>query len=126
MIERRHTAAAVGFSTKPLSVRQSVTAAGRLQGLAAVFFDPRDPGTEFELMAGIFERIDPHCFDDFLRSSGDVVALWNHDMNHLLGRRSADTLSLSADTFGLRYSVVTPDTGLGHDLTHQVGGVGVA
>ena len=90
---------------------------GPAQGLAAVFYDPRDPGTQFELMTGIFERIDPHCFDDFLRSSSDVVILWNHDVNHLLGRRSAGTLSLSVDTRGLRYSVITPDTGLGHDLT---------
>ena len=118
MIERRTTSTAVRLSREP-SVRETYNTrtAGTLRGLASVFYRPGDPGTEFELGQGIMERIDPRAFNDFLRSSGDVVCLWNHDANHLLGRRSAGTLRLFVDAVGLRYIVDTPDTTLGNDTT---------
>ena len=119
-IERRYVKSPVRQSSNPLTVRQQSTAAGTLGGYAAVFYNPSDPGTEFELSPGIVERLDPHCFDEFLRSSGDVVALWNHDANNLLGRRSSNTLTLRSDATGLRYAVITPATTLGRDLTALV------
>ena len=117
MIEFRTTATAVCLSRTP-SVREAheTRTAGTLRGLAAVFHNPNDPGTEFELGPGVLERIDPGAFDEFLRSGGDVVALWNHDPNHLLGRRSARTLKLSVDAVGLRYTVDAPATQLGSDV----------
>ena len=90
--------------------------AGTLRGLAAVFYRPGDSGTEYELGPGVLERIDPGAFDEFLRTSSDVVALWNHEVGDLLGRRSARTLRLSVDSRGLRYTVDTPSTQLGNDL----------
>ena len=118
MIERRTTSAAVRLSSEP-SVREAYTTrtAGTLRGLASVFYRPGDPGTEFELGLNVMERIDPGAFDEFLRSSRDVVCLWNHDANHLLGRRSARTLRLSVDSVGLRYVIDTPDTTTGNDMT---------
>ena len=118
MIEFRTTATAVCLSRTP-SVREAheTRTAGTLRGLAAVFYRPGDPGTEFELGPGILERIDPDAFSEFLRSGGDVVALWNHDPNHLLGRRSARTLRLSVDSVGLRYVVDAPATTTGNDMT---------
>ena len=117
MIERRTTSSAVRLSRDP-SVREAYATrtAGTLRGLAAVFHNPADPGTEFELGPGIVERIDPGAFNEFLRSSRDVVCLWNHDANHLLGRRLARTLKLSVDAVGLRYVIDTPDTTLGNDM----------
>ena len=61
-------------------------------------------------LGGFREEILPGAFDKILsrqRGKGDVVALFNHDSNIVLGRTSSGTLELSSDTKGLRY-VVTP------------------
>lgn len=117
MIERRTTTSTVRpASSVPVSVRSLAESSRKLSGLASVFYRPGDSGSEFELAPGVFERIDPTAFNDFLRSAADCVCLWNHDVNHLLGRRSAGTLKLSVDAVGLRYAITTPDTQLGHDM----------
>ena len=59
-------------------------------------------------LGGFREEIVPGAFDKILRKRGqDVVALFNHDSNIVLGRTSSGTLELSSDDKGLRY-VVTP------------------
>lgn len=59
-------------------------------------------------LGGFKERILPGAFDKILsRRKADVVALFNHDNNIVLGRTSSGTLELSSDEKGLRY-VVTP------------------
>lgn len=61
-------------------------------------------------LGGFREEILPGAFDKVLnrqRGKGDVVALFNHDSNIVLGRSSSGTLELSSDDKGLRY-VVTP------------------
>lgn len=59
-------------------------------------------------LGGFKEEILPGAFDKILRKrSQDVVALFNHDSNIVLGRTSSGTLELSSDEKGLRY-VVTP------------------
>jgi HK97 family phage prohead protease len=61
-------------------------------------------------LGGFQEEIMPGAFDKILnrqRGKGDVVALFNHDSNIVLGRTSSGTLELSSDDKGLRY-VVTP------------------
>jgi len=61
-------------------------------------------------LGGFREEILPGAFDKILnrqRGKGDVVALFNHDSNIVLGRTSSGTLELSSDAKGLRY-VVTP------------------
>ena len=61
-------------------------------------------------MGGFREEILPGAFDRILsrqRGKQDVVALFNHDSNIVLGRSSSGTLELSTDDKGLRY-VVTP------------------
>ena len=61
-------------------------------------------------LGGFREEILPGAFDKILnrqRGKGDVVALFNHDSNIVLGRSSSGTLELSSDSKGLRY-VVTP------------------
>ena len=52
-------------------------------------------------LGGFFEQIDPHAFDECLASNVDCRALWNHDANHVLGRTTAGTLRLAADSTGL-------------------------
>ena len=61
-------------------------------------------------LGGFKEEILPGAFDRILsrqRGKSDVVALFNHDSNIVLGRSSSGTLELSSDEKGLRY-VVTP------------------
>jgi len=59
-------------------------------------------------LGGFREEILPGAFDRILSKRGkDVVALFNHDSNIVLGRSSSGTLELSSDEKGLKY-VVTP------------------
>lgn len=65
-------------------------------------------------MGSFREIIKPGAFDDVLED--DVRALFNHDPNFILGRRSAGTLALSVDGKGLRYDITAPDTQTIRDL----------
>jgi len=70
-------------------------------------------------LGGFRETILPGAFDKVLnrqRGKQDVVALFNHDPNQLLGRTSSGTLELSSDDKGLRYSVTLPNTELGRTI----------
>ena len=92
-----------------------------LTGYAAVYnrfsLPLREGGSTFR------EIIMPGAFDKILnrqRGKQDVVALFNHDPNFVLGRTSSGTLELSSDDRGLKYSVVPPDTQTGRDVMHLV------
>lgn len=78
----------------------------QIVGYASVFYDGT-PDTEYELWPGLIERIMPGAFDRAIKEQHDVRALFNHNPDNLLGRTSADTLTLSVDKVGLRY-VNTP------------------
>jgi HK97 family phage prohead protease len=74
-------------------------------------------------LGGFRETILPGAFDKVLsrqRGKQDVVALFNHDPNQLLGRTSSGTLELSSDEKGLRYSVMLPNTELGRTIGELV------
>ncbi len=70
------------------------------------------------LLGGRFrEEIKPGAFDRALREQEHpIVALWNHDSNHVLGSTRSGTLEVGTDDIGMRYSVEIPDTTLGRDL----------
>lgn len=51
------------------------------------------------------EIIAPDAFKRVLETSSDVVALFNHDTNYVLGRQSANTLKVWADENGLGWDV---------------------
>lgn len=55
-------------------------------------------------LGGYVEMISPGAFDDSL-ASDDQIASYNHDYAAMLGRRSADTLTLTPDNLGLRYDI---------------------
>ena len=74
-------------------------------------------------LGGFREQILPGAFDKVLnrqRGKGDVVALFNHDPNQLLGRTSSGTLELASDEKGLRYTVSLPNTELGRMISEMV------
>lgn len=63
------------------------------------------------------EQIDPHALDN--ADMSNVVALFNHDQNQVLGRTGIN-LQLSVDDTGLKYTLTPPDTQLGRDLLENV------
>ena len=87
----------------------------KITGYAAVFDSPN--GEDDAEARGWSEEIDPHAFDGVLSSNPDVVALWNHNPDVILGRTSSGTLRLSVDKNGLAYEVDPPDTQAARDLT---------
>ena len=86
-----------------------------IEGYAAVFYDPADPGTEYKMGSWFVERLDPKAFNSAMKRKDDVRALFNHDPDQLLGRVSSGSLKLSKDERGLRYRIQIDPT----DPDHQ-------
>ena len=76
----------------------------KLVGYGAVFYDGT-PGTEYQLAAGLKERINPKAFDKAIAEKQDVAGLANHDPNILLARTSSGTMKISVDNCGLKYEM---------------------
>lgn len=69
---------------------------------------------------GMFiEKIAPGAFKNALLTS-DPRALFNHDPNYVLGRKSSGTLTLKEDDNGLWYEVDPPDTQFANDLMKSI------
>src|SRR6267378_3957393 len=89
-------------------VAQELRAAGtdkalKIEALAATFGTVADIGSFKEVIQkGAFTRT--------LASDTDVVCLFNHDDNLLLGRKSSGTLTLEEDEVGLKFLCTLPDT----------------
>ncbi len=115
-MERRFLSAA----TCPVRLEKRDGNQDILAGYAAVFYTPDDPGTEFQLYSDCKERIMPTAFDRAIREGQDVRALFNHDPNCLLGRRSAGTMKCSADKRGFLYEIVPGDTSIARDVCQHV------
>lgn len=80
-------------------------------GYAAVFNSPADIGDMWQ------EIIAPGAFAETLRdANNDVLALYSHEIERLLGRRSSGTLRLNEDTKGLAIEIDLPDTSDGRDV----------
>jgi uncharacterized protein len=67
-------------------------------------------------LGGFFETLFPGAFRNAIKRGDEVVELLNHEQSLLLGRRSAGTLVLSEDDYGLRYECELPDTTTGRDV----------
>lgn len=61
-----------------------------------------------------YEKFERGAFDDVI--GDDVVAVFNHNMDLLLGRTSSRTLTLMQDEVGLHYEIDVPDNTAGRDL----------
>jgi HK97 family phage prohead protease len=86
-----------------------------ISGYAAVF------SSESRNLGGFVETIHPNAFDDVLAAGPDVIGVFNHDRNLLLGRTSNGTMRLMKDAYGLRYEI-TPNvnTSVGRDVVEWV------
>lgn len=101
------------FLTEPVAFeeREGKTDENVIEGYAAVF------NKDSEDFGGWHERIAPGAFDDVLKD--DAVALFNHDMNLVLGRNGVNT-TITQDKRGLKYRTVLPDTTLAKDVRQLI------
>jgi HK97 family phage prohead protease len=104
--ERRFYEAPVGFEKRDDGVDENV-----IEGYAAVF------NKDSEDFGGWVERIAPGAFSDVLKDN--AVALFNHDMNYVLGRNGVN-VTLSEDQNGLKYTIKLPDTSFAKDLRQLI------
>ncbi len=75
----------------------------RIEGYAAVFnISAQLP--EFR------EQVKPGAFTRAVQEKHDVVCLFNHDSNIILGRTTSGTLRVSQDSRGLHYDCLMPNT----------------
>ena len=85
----------------------------KIVGYAAVF------GHESEDLGGFREVIEPGAFTEAVERD-DVRALFNHDVNIVLGR-TPKTLRLREDENGLHYDIDPPETQAARDLLVSLG-----
>ena len=71
-------------------------------------------------LGGFRERIASGAFKRILDTNPDVVCLFNHSDNAVLGRTTAGTLRLSEDSRGLKFECDLPDTTAGRDTYKSV------
>ena len=62
------------------------------------------------------EKIAPGAFTNTLRDNADVMCLYGHDSNKILGRVSSGSLSVQQDSTGLKFTCTLPDTSTARDL----------
>jgi Escherichia/Staphylococcus phage prohead protease len=115
-VERRF----LPLAQSAVAVEDRADGGPQIVGIASVFYDGT-PATEYELAPGYVERIMPGAFDHAMQdSTEDTVALFNHNPDNLLGRRSARTLKLSRVASGLQYRVDADSTTVGQDVVKHV------
>lgn len=73
-----------------------------------------------ENLGGYVEVIEPGAFDRAIGGGAEVVALYNHDPDHLLGSTRAGTLTVGTDDVGGWYEIDMPATTLGRDLSISI------
>tara|TARA_R110002020_G_scaffold451901_1_gene666122 strand:- start:13475 stop:14164 length:690 start_codon:yes stop_codon:yes gene_type:complete len=95
-----------------------------ISGYGAVFYREGDASTEYVLYDSpeykVVERIMPGAFDDVLGDGDDILGLYNHDMNLLLGRTGSGTMKLSVDKTGLKYEIDPGDTSISRDVATHI------
>ena len=81
-----------------------------VEGYAIVF------NSESRDLGGFTEVVKENALDKALERNSDVLALYGHDYQNVLGRQSAGTLQLDKDKKGVRFTLNLPDTQLGRDV----------
>lgn len=100
----------------PVEMRVEGDEEPKIKGHAAVFNKLSDD------LGGFKEIIEPGFFESAL-SRSDTAALWNHNPDIVLGRKSSKTLTLSEDDDGLNYEIDPPSWASGYIETIKRGDV---
>lgn len=98
---------------EPLEVRASPNGGRMFVGYAWRY------GVLSQNMGGFVERLRQGAGAKTVQEQ-DLRALFNHNPDHLLGRKGAGTLRIVDDGMGGRYEIDQPDTSLGRDLATLV------
>lgn len=85
----------------------------RLDGYAAVF-------NRSAKLPGFEERIKPGAFTRSIDATADIVCLWNHNSDLVLGRTTSGTLHLNQDERGLHFIVDLPNTQSARDYHESI------
>lgn len=85
----------------------------RIEGYASVF-------NRSAKLPGFRERIKPGAFTRAIDQRQDVVCLFNHNADHVLGRTTSGTLRLKQDARGLSYTCDLPNTSMARDLHESI------
>jgi HK97 family phage prohead protease len=86
-----------------------------IAGYAAVF------NSESRNLGGFVETIHENAFDEVLAENPDVIGVFNHERNLLLGRTGNGTMKLAKDPYGLRYEIMpNENTTIGRDVIEWV------
>jgi HK97 family phage prohead protease len=102
-IERRYCAAS------EIRLSFDIPRQPKIIGYAAIFNET------VELFPGMREKVAPGAFSETIKKD-NVMALWNHNADLVLGSTSGNTLKLAEDSRGLSYEIVPPDTTWARDL----------
>lgn len=105
------------FKAEEFRIKKTEAGENILEGYSAVFDLPSE-----NLGYGdweIREYIAKEAFTNVLKTS-DCRALFNHDINLILGRESAKTLTLVQDDRGLKSTTILPDTTYAKNLSVSV------
>ena len=101
------------YPVKQIELRAAASAPTQIVGYAAVF-------NQLSEDLGFFrEKIAPGAFAGSIASE-DVFALWQHQTDKPIGRKSNRTLGLKEDTIGLAAEITPPDTSWGRDAVVSV------
>jgi uncharacterized protein len=94
-----------------VEIRVAEDGTEHITGYAVVF------NSDSQDLGGFIETISPTAFRD--ADMTDVVALYNHDYNIILGRTPL-TLTLGIDERGVKYDILPPDTTAAKDLMTSI------
>lgn len=94
----------------------------KISGQAIVFYDQNKPGTDYRWGDWdgwvVEERIATSALD--ASAMDDVVGLFNHDHNQILGRTKSGTMKLGRNAGGLSYEISLGDSSLANQVWDSV------
>ena len=100
----------VSIPAQRLEIRKNSDGSRSLEGYAVVW------NSLSEDLGGFKERVTRGAFTQSLKDNPDVLCLYGHDSNQILGRVSSGTLTVKQDDTGLKFRCTLPDTSTARDL----------
>ena len=111
---RRNTVSPLEVITREIGEGEEMQKREVIKGYFSVF------NSDFKMWDGFIERIMPGAFDE--ADMSDVVCLYNHEDEMLLGRsvNGEGTLSIGFDEKGGYFEVEKPNTSTGNDVYENI------
>jgi HK97 family phage prohead protease len=98
------------LAPQKFEIRKNADGSRSISGYAATFGDLSQD------LGGFREKIQRGAFAQSLKDNPDVLCLYGHDDNQILGRVSSGTLTIAEDAKGLKFTCKLPDTTTARDL----------